>query len=510
MLNSQAQKYDIPLNYNLSQEVLIVKSDSDSLFHTGIKPFNQWYISNKTFNNTFKDTGKYYYDFTVLLYQKHLLEIHQKDVRIGMDLLFDVDLGRRYFEDRTTEKTHLSTNTRGFRIVANIGKRVSFETRFFENQIFYPHYIDSMVNNRDVAPGIGRAKRFKGVGYDAGYSMGTIGFKINNQLNLKFGHDKLFIGHGYRSLLLSDNASNYPYLMFNARSKNNKWQYMSAIAWMQSLYRSTTVVSTEALFKRKDANFHYLSFRPNKNLEIGLFEGTIFKTYQNGLGFVAPSPFFYNPLIGLNTVLFGLQTENNSLIGLSASYNISSFELFGQLAMDDVDKIGFQLGGKYFEPFNLKRNWVQIEYNSVPSYMYTQSRQNLLQNYSHMNQELAHPLGASFNELILLYHYEKDHWFGNFQFNYTYRKRGADIPYGENILIANDNPNIASTSYENIQTYYFKLEGGYRFNIKTRLQLFGQMAYRTLTSLQSPDKHQFDYYYTFGIRCNLSNFYLDL
>lgn len=510
VLVSQAQRYDIPLNFDINQEVLLSKAANDSLLHTGVKPQNQWFISNQTFNNCFRDSGDYYYDVTVKLYQKHLLEIHQKDVHIGMDVLLDFFMGNQYSNNVDNGQVRTSTNSRGFRIVANIGNNVSFETRFYENQIFYPNYLDSIAGDRGVAFGIGRSKAFKGKGFDAGNSMGTISFKASDHINLKFGHDKLFIGHGYRSLLLSDNASNYPYLSINLQSKNKKWQYMSTYAWMQSLNRSETVVSTEALFRRKNAGIHYLSFKPSPKWEIGLFESTIFKKYDGSLGFVNPHPSFYNPLIGLNTIINGLQNENNSLLGINLSYLSDQFQVYSQVAVDDTDKIGIQIGGKWFSPFGLKKNWFLTEFNSVPSYMYTHDNEFLFQRYTHLNQELAHPLGASFNEFLIIYHFEKNRWFANTQFNFTARKRGDDRQLGENIFRATDHPSVETTEYQNINTYYWKIEGGYSFNIKSRFQIFGQVSQRFLTNAQNASHNQKDFFFVLGVRCNLNNTYFDL
>ncbi|MBK9515381.1 MAG: hypothetical protein IPO05_17595 [Flavobacteriales bacterium] len=44
-------------------------------------------------------------------------------------------------------------------------------------------------------------------------------------LNIQFGHGKHFVGHGYRSMLLSDHAPNAPYLKFSALTPNKRLQY---------------------------------------------------------------------------------------------------------------------------------------------------------------------------------------------------------------------------------------------------------------------------------------------
>lgn len=511
VIQLQSQTYDIPLNYNLNQELIIKKGSNDSLLHLSSKPLNQWFVGKQTFNNLFKDTSDYYYDFTVLLFQKHLLEIHQKDVHIGLDFLTDVFWGNKYSNSEAKTGSLINTNTRGFRIVANIGSNVSFETRFYENQFFYSNYIDSIADSRKIALGVGRSKPFKYVGEDVGASYGIINYKLSDQINFKFGHDKLFYGHGYRSLFLSDNASNYPFLSITYRSKSQKLQYQTVLGWMQSLARSNTLVSTEALLKRKNINVHYLSYKPSNSWEIGLFESTIFKRYDNAIGFISPSPLFYNPVFGINSIIFNSLEENYGLIGLNISYlQRKDFQFFGQIAIDYSYKIGYQIGGKWFEPLGLKNNWTQVEYNTVPTYMYTQSNKFILQNYTHMNQELAHPIGASFGELIFLYHFYKNRWFLNYQFTYSFRKRGEALQLGENILRANDMTFANSNNFDNIMTYYWKLDGGYNFNIKTRLQLFGEITQRILNNQQKPEANQRDFYFVFGVRCYLSNFYFDI
>ena len=54
------------------------------------------------------------------------------------------------------------------------------------------------------------------------------------------------------------------------------------------------------------------------------------------------------------------------------------------------NKYGYQMGLKG----NLKDINFLIEYNQVQPYTY--GHRTILQNYSHMNQALAHPLGANF------------------------------------------------------------------------------------------------------------------
>jgi hypothetical protein len=502
------QVQNIPLNYGINQEINLHQLNRSSYNHNGMKPYCMQYIDTVAYNYTFKDTSKHYYDFTIFLYKRSLLEIKKDDVNISADLLLDVEFGKT--NSPTRGNARMLTNTRGVRVAGDIGKTLSFETRFYENQFYFTKYLDSIALKRGIAFGRGRTKPFKAHGFDVGNSSGYVSIKASKQLNIQFGHDKLFYGHGYRSLLLSDNASNYPMLRFQYLSKNGKWAYQNVNALLQSLSRLPATSSAEALFKRKAASFRYLSFKPSKKLELGLFEGVVYNNYNDTLGMVPVHYSYYIPVIGAATAINGLQGENNSLLGLNANYTFCQFNIFGQIALDNLDKIGFQLGGNWFEPFGLKKNWFHAEFNSVPSYMYTHDSQNILQNYSHTNQELAHPIGASFNEALAIYHFEKGKWFAEAEFALSRRTRINCGPNGENILQANDPVLCLLYSEDKITTAYWKVEAGHSFNLKTRMQAFFGVYSRNLYNRSNNLKNQSDLYYTVGLRMNLNNYYYDI
>ena len=74
-----------------------------------------------------------------------------------------------------------------------------------------------------------------------------------------------------------------------------------------------------------------------------------------------------------------------------------------------------------------------IEYNQVQPYTY--GHRTVLQNYSHLNQALAHPMGANFRELIFLYQLRLNNW--EFRFTNIFNRVGLDslnTHYGQNIF----------------------------------------------------------------------------
>ena len=64
-------------------------------------------------------------------------------------------------------------------------------------------------------------------------SSGYVIYRPNNMFTLQFGHGKHFIGNGYRSLLLSDNSFNYPFLRI--QTTFGKIQYTNLYAELQDI-----------------------------------------------------------------------------------------------------------------------------------------------------------------------------------------------------------------------------------------------------------------------------------
>ena len=95
------------------------------------------------------------------------------------------------------------------------------------------NYLDAKIRKTKVVPGQGYARDFKETGFDYSMAAGYVGIKPSKHFLVQFGHGKHFIGDGYRSLLLSDNAFNYPFL----RIQTSFWkvQYTNLYAEMQDI-----------------------------------------------------------------------------------------------------------------------------------------------------------------------------------------------------------------------------------------------------------------------------------
>lgn len=494
------QNQNIPINFFISQKIEKNSISESEMLHSAIKPFNQAFVSRSVYFPVFTDTNVYYYDFTQKLFKENLLNIHEKNVDLVCDPLGNVAGGYSYID---TLKTRLFVNTRGVRVAGNITDKFSFETRFYETQVYYPSYLDSVADSRGVAFGLGRSKQFNTNGHDVGLSSGYFSYTPLKWLNFQFGQDKHFIGNGYRSLLLSDNPSNYPYLSFQMVGLKGKLVYKNINAWLNTLERLPASSTPEALFKTKNATFRYLSLKPKKSIEFGLFEGVIYQHNIDTIGEVPVHGSFYVPLIGFSALANASHSENKVLIGANINLSlIKSIQLFGQYVLDDFSRSGFQLGGKWFDVAGVKNSWLQIEYNKASPYLYSNTSLNYIQNYSHANQELAHPLGASFDELIMMAHYEFKRWSFSGKYFTATQKSFLGGKYGRNIFLANDKQNNLSDQ-NTVHWNYFGGEMAYNMNVKTRLQFFGSLYSRNEGSKN-------EWYWNLGIRTSLNNYYFEM
>ncbi|MCC7301545.1 MAG: hypothetical protein IT233_02785 [Bacteroidia bacterium] len=324
-----------------------------------------------------------------------------------IDPLFHFQLGKDQ-EDSTGQ--NLYQNSRGFRVRGQIGKDFSFETSFLENQGRFNPYIDSFVQLHGVIPGMGRWKSFDTTDYDFAFSSGYFSWQMCKHFALTAGHGKHFVGEGYRSLLLSDNSFNYPFLRLSHFW--GKWQYTNVYAMGMNLHSGgvQTPPNTERLFQKKPMAFHTLSWKPHRKFELGLFQGLIW-TVSDTLNRLEMGAGYFLPVMFVAPVMYDLNTEKNVWLGINFRAEAAKgLFVYGQLVLDgsgssvEQKKSGFQFGIKYLNAFTVKNLMLQLEYNLVNHFTYASPVVD--QNISHYNQPLAHPLGAGFKEVVGIVDYK--------------------------------------------------------------------------------------------------------
>jgi hypothetical protein len=479
------------------------------------------------------ERGKSRWSLVRKLKQESLLNVRDTADKfyLRIDPLFNFEYGKDLAD---TSGETLYKNTRGFIVRGSVGSKFAFESSFYENQSTFPQYMDTYIASTDdlfpqtnnynynVVPGQGRSKAFKKNGYDYAMSSGYISYSPNKIFNLQIGHGKHFVGDGYRSLLLSDNSYNYPYARITTTWRNI--QYTNLYTSFMNLTNggAKSPPGVERLFQKKTGSFQMLSLNLWKRIQIGLFQGMIWQAADT-MNSQHLSFNTFNPVIGVNTGIYGLNDQNNVLLGGTLKLKVTkSIQLYGQYMLDDAvkkeglqlrRKSGYQLGFKCYNLFTLKNLHLQFEYNSVRPYAYASDEAS--QSYTHYNQPLAHPLGANFTEMVGIINYRLSEFFIEVKLNYAQKGRDTlDYNYGGNVFassnsfpIQQDLSEIKQLGGSKTTILYEDLHVGYLVNPSTNFNVVLGLSNRSETAGKETRNTQFVY---FGIRTSLANFYYDL
>jgi hypothetical protein len=497
--------------------------------HTAAKPFiysdvARYYDIKAEKESLAKDTDSW---FGRKLFNEHLVEIQGKDYWFTVDPILDLQVGR----DTEADFSSTWNNTRGVFIQAGLGKRFNLTASVYESQGRFADYFNQYAESLKafgpdpaVIPGRGIAKRFKENSYDYPIAEAYMSYTPADFLNIQFGHGKNFIGDGYRSLLQSDVASPYPFLKLNA----SFWKIKYTSTWMWLKDVRDEVVEDGAFFTKYMAN-HYLSWNVSKRLNIGLFESVMWAD-TNGRGFDVN---YLNPIIFFRAIEFQTgQDAGNAILGLSSKYKWNNkVNLYGQFIVDEFslsditggekswkNKLGFQLGAKYFNAFKVENLLLQAEYNQVRPFTY--SHNSIILNYAHFNQPMAHLWGSNFRELVLIGRYNYKRWFADAkvitgQRGFDFNTPEDSLNYGGDIYADEDNRN-ANTGVRigqgnKTSSFMTEVQAGYLLNPETNLKLFANIIYRDFNpeAITATTTSSNTLWFSIGVRTDLFNWYND-
>lgn len=410
-----AQQNYLPLNRNIYNWYEPALHAQGSGFHTSIRPYRISEVDSfVTYDDIFdlkKVSGDGFFSklWNWTAYDT-IVGVQQKDFHLRIDPL--VNFGGGYNLENGGQG--LWINTRGISLAGDIGEKrdVSFNITLRENQGKYPDYVVPFIKEYNVVPGQGKVRNFKGSAYDYANSTGYVSYTPSKHFNFQVGHDKNFLGDGYRSMLMSDNALYYPF--FKITTTVWKIKYMNLYTEFDDAYNGT--IDSVIGVTRKFGSFHYLSWDVFPWVQIGLFEGVVWPA-NDSTRYRGFDVNYLNPIIFFRPIEFGLGSPDNALIGANIKFTpLDKLIIYGQFMMDDLDvaaaragegfyrnKFGIQAGFKLFEPFKIKNLIIQAEMNQANPYTYASKEP--VQNYAHYNQPIAHPLGANFREFIFIGNY---------------------------------------------------------------------------------------------------------
>jgi hypothetical protein len=422
-------------------------------------------------------------------FQEHLLQVQHQSFNIFADIIVDEYIGAGKRGIPTDQqipgksKLHLM-NTRGYEAGGNIGNKFYFETAIYENQGRFPGYIDSSIRTTRVVPYQNHYKNIgDGKGFDFSYSSARLMYIPNKHFLFDLGFNNNFIGDGYRSLLLSDYNTVYPY--FRTAFTAGNFQY--SVMWSQ--YVSTPQRTIYALgFPRKWGQTYLLDWHATKHFNISVFNAVISPNetsdHKKDVGISLASPIMF---VHADKSPSGIQLNNIS--GFNLKYTITpSINVYAQLMVDELGsadwqkRYGWQAGARIGNLLKVQGWNALAEFNTVRPYSYASDNDATI--YSHNNEPLAHPLGANFKEGVFVTDYTyKNWWFRLEAFAAHYGTDSSlDVDYGRDIFkltsLHSKENNITTDQGLNTKLYYGDFRVAYILNKKTNLRIEAGAVYR--------------------------------
>lgn len=527
-----AQQASLPLNRTLNNFYEPALHAKDVYFHTAIKPYRvaevEQVISYDSVFHLKKLTGENFFGRLVnWIAYDNMVQVNDTGFHLTIDPLVNFAGGYEL-----EEGSGLWTNTRGLVISGDIGekKKVSFYTTARENQAKFPLYLAENINFYRVVPGQGKVRSFKGKEshkFDYANATGYVSYTPSKYFNFQLGHDQNFIGDGYRSMLLSDNSAAYPY--FKMTTSAWRFKYMNLYTQFSNVY-GVDSVSVITGVNRKWGSFHYLSFDAWDWAQIGIFEGIVWPNNDTTLtrGFDVN---YLNPIIFFRPIEFGLGSPDNAMLGANLKIKpMNNLILYGQFLMDDLDvaaaragegyyrnKFGIQAGAKYFLHSQDYKHAAVFQAELDQANPYTYAHKEPEQNYANFNQPLAHPLGANFREVNLLFNYRGWYrYYADIKFQHAVigYDSSATSHVGSNIyisdyLIPNFPDAYGNEVGQGLETTIksIDLRGGFLINPKINLNIEGQIYLRHFENANETLKTAM---FMLALKTDLFNAYYDI
>jgi hypothetical protein len=336
------------------------------------------------------------------------LGVKRGDFSLFITPVFNIQTGK----DNNLNKS-LVNGSRGFYTRGQLTKNIGYYTYFTTNQERDPLYVQQYEQAHNALPGagfyrLGFSAGTNNGGYDYYDARGGINFKIAKGIQGEFAYDKVFIGNGVRSLILSDFSNNF--LFFKINTRIWKFNYYNLFA---QLVENSTLNGANFLLPKKYMALHYLDFQVSKKFNLGFFEDIMFGR-SNGFDIS-----YLNPIIFYRAAELENGSPDKVTLGLNFKYNaFKHTQLYGQFILNEFvfndlihystgsrsNKEALQLGLKRIDVFGIKNLDIQGEINIIRPFVY--QHYDSVGAFTHYNQPLAHPAGANLRELIAIVKYQ--------------------------------------------------------------------------------------------------------
>lgn len=432
-----------------------------------------------------------------------LYQYRSDDFMVKVNPVFEFAVG-----DESGSDEVLFINTRGLDVRGWIAKKVGYYFYLTENQARYPLFVHERTDSLGAVPYAGYYKNYKTTAVDFFDAKGYFDLTAAKFITIQFGHDKSFIGNGMRTAAISDLSEDYLFL----KLKTQVWKIS-----YQNLFMNLTadfLRGGDTVLPPKYAALHHLSINTTKWLNLGVWESVV---YHRNDGFELQ---YLNPIIFYRSIEQLLGSPDNTMLGVDFRANfMRHFSAYGQFMVDDfniqessgeqgywANKTGWQLGLKYIDALGVKNLDMQAEVNRIRPYTFTHN--DSIANYSNYNQQLAHPFGANFSEVMGMVRYQP-----LFPLTLTaklvYALQGRDTlgsNYGADIFIPTTEGNVAgifgNETGQGVESRLINFAFTASWMFRHNLYLDGKFMYRT-TSSDVPAYESHSTIFQVGLRMNL-------
>lgn len=273
------------------------------------------------------------------------------------------------------------------------------EFSYTYNQFYGPNYLNIRTDSLAVFPGVGKVKKNEAFGFNYAHQFaGHLGMRAGDHFYFEIGNGKHFLGDGYRSLILSENAPAYPY----GKMVMDLWRVR-----FQSLFAQCVAGDEKKYFAT-----HSLSWNATDRFQVSFFEMVVWQA-KDSLSNRNLDMHYLNPLLFYRPLEYTQGSADNVILGAGFKHRPTpQFQWYVQFVLDEflaseirarsgwwANKFGGQIGLRFLD---ILPGWsIQSEVNVVRPFTYSHGSE--IQSWSHYNQALAHPLGANFAEWSTLF-----------------------------------------------------------------------------------------------------------
>lgn len=511
----KAQSVYEPYSYQFYQKFSSELYSTNTSIHTALKP---WFADDTLLKHRYDSLMQINKGANGLLshrfFNEHLIDVQRAGYTLYADILPDVQAGYNFSGNKSTWLTTL-----GYQVGGTIGSNFFFYGSGYNNKAQLPNYITDYANSTGVVPGQTRVTNRGNSVTDWSYYTFLLSYTPVKYVNFTAGQDKTFIGDGYRSMILSDYASPYPF--FKTTVNLGSVRYMVMYALFED--PNGPKIPGDPSNLKKWGYFHYLDWNISNRVSIGFFDSVI-SADRDSAGHKRGFDFSYaNPFIFMRPIEASHDSPDKAGLGFTGKWKFTNKAIFyGQFQLTEFNaadffsnngssrnKYAFQLGVRGADLFKVNTLNYLFEFNTAKPYTYSETVG--FRNYSQYSEPLAHPFGANFREWLGILNYSVGRFDLQGQLNYAYY--GLDINglnYGKDIFKSYSHPAQFFGNYtgQGLRTDFYYAEGkvAYLLNPKYNLRLELGALFRDETNSVFSSRAAV---ITFGLRSSFRNIYND-